>query len=303
MKNLGKGELLVIATAIISGFSIYLNKFAVSGMNAGAFVFLKAIVVSMLVLSVIVAFKKFESLKRLSGNDWKKLAIIGFTGGGLAFLLFFKGLALTSAANAGFLHKTMFAFAGLLAVIFLKEKIDKKLLIAGLLAFVALFALFSSQFSSFGFGDLMILAAVLVWSAELILSKKALERIDGNTVAFGRMFFGSIFILAYLAVSGEISGIAFLNASQLVWVLITSTLLTGYILTFYNGLKETSVSKATLILLAAIPITSMLSMLDAKPLGSLGILANIALLAVVLIAALNFEFIKSVFKRAFSWKT
>ncbi|HIH32945.1 MAG TPA: EamA family transporter, partial [Candidatus Diapherotrites archaeon] len=158
------------------------------------------------------------------------------------------------------------------------------------------------QISSFGIGDFAILVAVLLWAFEITIAKKALQRLSGTIVAFGRMFFGSITILAFLAFTNQASGIFSLNTLQLEWVLLTSAFLFAYVLTFYNGLKFISVSKAAIILLAAIPITAFLSMLDAKPFTLLEILANSFLLASIIFAVFSLDSAKAFLRRRFSWK-
>lgn len=292
MNSETKGALLVLATAMISGFSIFLNKFAVSGISAGSFALLKAVIVSGILLSAIIAAKKLEILKKLSLNDWKKLAIIGFSGGGLAFLLFFQGLASTSAANASFIHKLLFVFAIVFGIFLLKEKIDWKLLSAGLAVFAGLFAIFRTQITSFQAGDWLILGAVIIWSFEIVLSKKALKNLDGTTVAFGRMFFGSIFLLAFIILSGKAGELAAVSIAQLEWALITGVLLFLYVFTFYNGLNRLSVSKAAIILLAAIPVTAILSAVNAKPITALEVFANLLIIAGVAFVLLKSESLK-----------
>ena len=42
---------------------------------------------------------------------------------GIAFLLFFSGLAMASAPTAAFIHKTMFIWVALMAVPFLGERL------------------------------------------------------------------------------------------------------------------------------------------------------------------------------------
>jgi len=115
------------------------------------------------------------------------------------------------------------------------------------------------KFFSFGAGDLLILIAALFWAVEFTISKSALKDIKTNLVVFGRMGFGSLFILLFLAFSGNISGISSLNFPELVWVLITSVFLFFFVFTWYSGLKFIKVSTATCVLLLGSPITTLLS--------------------------------------------
>jgi drug/metabolite transporter (DMT)-like permease len=256
-----KGYILVISTAFISGFSIYLNKFSVSVINPYIFATLKNVAVAAFLLSIILALRKWKDIRALTKKDFLKLTAIGFIGGAIPFLLFFKGLSMTSAAKAGFIHKTMFLYVAILAVIFLKEKINRKLffgilaLLAGTLLLVKLIP------SALNTGDLLVFLAVLLWSCEQILSKHVLKKLSGLTVACGRMFFGSLFLLIFLGITGQMSQISNLDTRQLGWTLVTAILLVGYVATYYTGLKKLPVSVATCLLALGAPVTVLLSLI------------------------------------------
>jgi drug/metabolite transporter (DMT)-like permease len=256
---MGKGLTLVFATAIISGVSIFLNKFAVSGINSSIFTFSKNVVVGLLLFSIILLLGKFNDLKQLTKKHWSLLAAVGLIGGSIPFLLFFKGLQLTGAASGSFIQKTMFIFVLALAPIFLKEKPSKSLVAAGILLIAGNALLLGMASFSFNYGTLLVLAATLLWAAENVLSKHLLKELSGNIVAFGRMFFGSLFILIYLAVTGQLSLVASLSSNQLWWILATSLLLLGYVATWYNGLKNVNVTVATAIIALGSPITTLIN--------------------------------------------
>jgi drug/metabolite transporter (DMT)-like permease len=250
--------LLVLSTAIISGFSIYLNKFAVKGIDSDVFTFSKNLIVGIFMLSIVLFFTGFSELKKLSKKDLVKLILIGLIGGSVPFVLFFRGLQITSAASASLVHKSMFAFVSLLAFIFLKEKLDKKIIFAMGLLLVGNYFMIKPTLS-FNLGDLFILLATALWAIENTFSKHVLKSLSGNVIAFGRMFFGSLFILVYLFFTGKSSLLLNLTMPQIQWVLITSGMLVLYVVTWYNGLKHVDVSLATAILLLGSPITTLLS--------------------------------------------
>jgi len=253
-----KGFLLVFLTALVSGASIFANSFAVKGFNPAGFTFLKAAIVSVFLFSLLLLAKKLPSLKALSKSQWAKLAAIGLIGGSIPFLLFFYALQLTTAVNAGFLHKTLFIWATAFAVLFLKEKIDKRFIAAAFLLLAGNFLLFN--ISSFGFPEILILLATLLWAGENTLSKHVLKELSGTIVAFGRMFFGSLFILAFLAFTGQAGTVLQFSLPQAQWLLLTGLFLLAFVLTFYNGLKHLPLHKAASILLLAQPITAFLSL-------------------------------------------
>ena len=257
MKN--KGYILVFLTALISGFSIFINKFGVSLANPYIFTGLKNIVVAVFLGSLLIIFKDFKILKGLEKKDWILLVLIGFIGGSVPFLLFFKGLSLTTAAQGSFFHKTMFLYVAILAAVFLKEKISREFLIGALFLLSSSALILKTVPHSFGKGDLYIVLAALLWAGENVLSKYTLRKLSGRVVAWGRMFFGSLFILLFLLMTSQISLLGALTPNQMVWVLITSLLLFGYVITWYSGLKSVPVSKATCILLLGSPITTLFS--------------------------------------------
>jgi drug/metabolite transporter (DMT)-like permease len=255
-----KGLLLVFSTAIISGFSIFINKYGVAFSDPYIFVFLKNIIVALLLGSLIIGLKELALLRKINAKQWGLLILIGIIGGGIPFLLFFKGLTLTSAAQGSFIQKTMFIYVAVLAAVFLKEKINKSFTLGALALLGGNLLLLKSLNFSFGWGDLLVLAATLFWAAENTLSRAVLkDGLSGNIVAWARMFFGSLFIAGFLALSGHLDNLAALNFIQIKWVLITSALLFGYIFTWYNGLKYVSVSVATAILMLGSPVTTLLT--------------------------------------------
>ena len=98
---------LIFLTAIISGFSIFINKFGVSMGNPYVFTFLKNSAVFVFLFSLILLFNEFKHFKKLKKQDWMKLITIGLVGGSIPFLLFFKGLSLITSAKGAFIHKTI----------------------------------------------------------------------------------------------------------------------------------------------------------------------------------------------------
>lgn len=258
-----KGYLLVFFTAIISGFSIFINKFGVGVFkNPYLFTFLKNVVVAIFLSGVLILFKDWKRLKILTKKEWLLLILIGFVGGNIPFLLFFKGLALTSAAEVSFIHKTMFIYCAILALIFLKEKIERKFLFG---AFILLFAnliLLKKLPPQVNYGNFLVLLATLFWAIENTISKYVLKTLNGRQVAWARMFFGSIFILIYLVFTHQLESILSLDLKQVEWVLITSILLFGYVLSWYSGLKYVPLHQATVILLFGSPITTFLNLIS-----------------------------------------
>lgn len=285
-----KGLLLVFSTAIISGISIFINKFGVTVVNSNIFTFLKNLVVALMITGVIFGFNNIKILKNFSWRKWAMLMSIGFIGGSLPFLLFFKGLSMTSAAQGAFVHKTMFIFVALLAIIFLKEKINKYFLFGG--AAVLLGNLFILKNFSFvpNIGDFFIFLAVILWAIENVISKLILRDTKAEIVAWARMFFGAGFIFIYLLSIGQAPSILKINLEQIGWVLITAVFLFGYVITWYKGIARIPVSVATSVLLLGAPITTFLAILNSGEINAKDIYSGILILAgVIIIVVFGYE--------------
>jgi len=279
-----KGYYLVFLTAVISGFSIFINKFGVSIINPNIFTFLKNLVVAILLSGILIFFKDWKKLKELTKKQWLLLVLIGLIGGSIPFLLFFKGLSLISASQGSFWHKTMFLYVAVLATIFLKEKIDKKFLLGGLLLILGNLVLLKKLPIVMNKGDVLVILATIFWAVENVISKYALKNIESRIAAWARMFFGSLFIFLFLVSSNQFSLIANLTFKQISWILVSSVILFGYVISWYSGLKDVSVSKATMILILGSPITTLLSFITGGKISFQEIISGIfIILGVVLI--------------------
>jgi len=252
---------LALSTAIISGVANFVSKMAVTVVkDPTTFTFLKNGIVALLLIGLLIFTRRWPEVKKLSRSDITKLVAIGVIGGSLPFILFFTGLAMVSAINAAFIHKTMFVWVAILAVPFLKERVGKlqfaalTLLLGGNLVISGLPSFSGSR------GELMILAATFLWAIENIIAKKALVNISSPLVASARMTLGSIIILAIIAIQGKTSLLVGLSPSQWGWTLLTSFLLTSYVLTWYTALKY---APATLVASLLVPATLVTNALNA----------------------------------------
>lgn len=295
-----KALLLIFLTALVSGFAIFINKFGVSGINPYIFAFLKNVLVCSFVISLILFLKEFNNFKKLNKKNWIKLIFIGLFGGSIPFLLFFKGLQLTLASKAAFIHKTMFVYIIILASFFLKEKIKKTLVIGAILLLIGN-ALMLNFLSSFNLGDLFILIATLFWAVENIISKHTLKELNSRLVIFGRMFFGSFFIFVFLLITKQFNLIFTLNVPQLSWILLTSALLLLYVITWYTGLKYVNVGVASCVLLLGTFITTLLNYLFLDTTLTLTQAIGMFLLLVGVIVAIGISQIQDIIKDVLKW--
>jgi drug/metabolite transporter (DMT)-like permease len=252
------GILLALVTAVISGFSVFVNSYGVKAFgNATVYTTAKNLIAAV-VLLMLVGFgaRTGARLTRpTTAKQWLALAAVGIIGGSVPFVLFFEGLARASSPQAAFLHKTLLLWVALLALPLLGEKLQWGHWVAIALLVVGQVGLAGGIASSFGTPELMILIATLLWSVEVIVAKWLLSGVSSWTVAVARMGCGTVVLLAWLAVRGQLGTLLRMSAEQLGWALVTGVLLAGYVATWFAALARAQAVDVTAVLVLAAPIT------------------------------------------------
>ena len=264
MKKETLGTILALLTAVISGIAIPLNKVFVVQADPAVFTAIRALIIGL----IFLAFARWSSRKSKSGFKkvpWKYLILIGVIGGGLAFLLYFSGLSLTTSSRAAFLHKTLPIYTTVLAFIFLKERVSRVQSLGLLAMLIGAFFVVSSDISPAELwtnpqlGDMLVLGATMLWGVENVLAKFAMIKDESNyVVSFARMFIGSLFLFAAVLTLGKTGALLSMNPVQLGNILISTGVLFGYVLCYYWSIKLINVSKASALLLLAPVITLLI---------------------------------------------
>lgn len=253
-----KGVYFSLIVALISGLSIFINGFAAKILpNIYVFTTVKNCMVSLFLISLIIFFKKYKELRGLTKKDWLNLSLVGLIGGGIPFLLFFKGLSISAEAtiSGAFIHKTLFVWVALISFIFLKEKLSPLQYSALAIILFGIYLLGGPQNLRLGTGELLILSATLMWATEATLVKKLLGSIDTSIAAFGRMFFGSLTMITYLILSNNFASILTMDVDSIKWVILTSVFLLLYVFFYYKALQLEKATVVTSILTLAFPVT------------------------------------------------
>ena len=271
-----KGTIFAVMAAIISGFSIPINKVFVVNLDPTIFTAVRSLLIG-IVFFFIASYKSkfnFKSFKKIS---WKYLMAIAFIGGSFAFLLFFNGLKLTTSGRGAFLQKTMPLYITVLAFLFLKEKISKKYLYALFLMFIGVLAIYFSEiniselWSNPSLGDILIIGATFLWAIENIISRKTMLKGENNfIVSFARMFFGGLILFAIVFLLGKTDLILSMSSQQIINISISTLILFGYVLFWYWSIKMINVSKASSFLLLSPAISLFLgSIMLGEPIPTL----------------------------------
>ncbi len=282
---------LAFATALISGFSIFVNGLAVKQLpDPAVYTTLKNGVAALLLVGLAAATVGRDEVAAMNRGAWLKLGVIGIVGGSVPFLLFFMGLAQASAPSAAFIQKTLFIWVAVLAVPFLGERL-------GLAQLGALAVLLAGQFLVvmpsgvvWGSGETMIAAATLLWAVESVLAKRLLAAVPSQVVGAARLGIGLVVLAGFLVVTGRAGSIATLTSVQWAWVLGTGLILTAYVATWFGALRRAPASLVTSVLVVGAPVTAALQALHNGTLPGEPILIGEGLIigAAILLAWLSF---------------
>jgi drug/metabolite transporter (DMT)-like permease len=260
------GLALAFATALISGVAIFANGYGVTafGSGGGVYTTAKNLVAALVLLLVGAAAAKARSeegfTRPSSRGQWVGLAMVAVIGGSVPFLLFFEGLTRASSVQAAFLHKSLLVWVVLLAWPLLGERI-------GMLQVAAIGLLLVGQAAlqggigevGLGTGEVMILAATLLWSVEVIVAKRLLGSLSSFTVGTARMALGCVVLLSYLAVTGQIDDLLAVSATQWAWAALTGGLLAAYVASWYLALARAQAIDVTAVLVFGAVVTALLA--------------------------------------------
>lgn len=262
MLNTKKGIYLSLITALVSGVSIFVNKFAVGAITPALyFTSVKNFSVALLITAIVLFTGKFREITKLSKKEIFYLILVGIIGGALPFYLYFTGLSQTSAINAALIHKTLVFWVMLMAVPILKEKVTK----GQFMGVITLFAanLMVGGFKSFAVsqGEFMILIATVLWAVENIIAKKVLATVSAGIVAFFRMSVGSIILMTvtFLSVPDIATKSISMSGGQFIWLAVTILFLLAYTLTWYSSLKLAPAVVVTSVLVSSTLVTNALT--------------------------------------------
>ncbi len=278
------GVALAGLTAAVSGVSVFLNSYGVHAIASPALYTTAKNLVATLVLFVLVGAARQRRVCRLTaalerlgapprarlrrapgyGARMLRLAALGYVGvigGGLAFVLFFDGLAHSAAAPAAFLHDTLVIFVALFGLFVLRERLRWWNLAAiGLLVGGEVWMAGGVGDLVAQRGDLLVFSATLLWAVEVVVARVLLREMSPGALALVRMGVGSLALLAYLGFSGVLSEIVALDASQIGWALLTGGLLAAYVGTWMTALESTRALDVTSILVGSTLVTWLLEL-------------------------------------------
>ena len=262
--RLSAGVALILVTVVVSGVSNFVNFRAVQGTNVDAWLAVRNLAVAAMLVPLALVVQR-GARTRLTHAAWARLVGIGFVGGAVPFLLFFHGFQMAAqqggAASASLGFRSLFLMASLLGVLVLRERMPRRFALGVAFLFVGNLLLLGLTGPLWTDGTPFVLVATALWAIEYTWSKRTMASLPSGTVALGRMGFGGLFLLGYLALSGQMLAIAGFGAADWMNLGLSALLLFAFVSTWYAGLKTVDLSVATSLLVLGFPVTWALGVL------------------------------------------
>jgi drug/metabolite transporter (DMT)-like permease len=193
--------------------------------------------------------------------EWLGLAYVGIVGGGLAFVLFFDGLAQSEPAPAAFWRDTLVLWVAVLAVLFLRERL-RWWNIGAIVLLISGEVVVSGGVGQLAAnrGELDVLISSALWAIEVVVARRLLRTRAPATLAIVRMGLGALTLIVYLATSGSLGELGAMNADQWHWALWTGLLLSAYVATWMSALARARAIDVTSVLASSALITWLLQL-------------------------------------------
>ena len=273
------GMLVAGVTALVSGVSVFVNSYGVHSFSSPALYTTAKNMAAVLFLALVasaglwarrgnsstfsahfVTPERSHELRHGVGY-WLALAYVGVIGGGLAFVLFLNGLAVSTPASAAFWRDTMVLWVAALAIPILREKVEWwnyvaiALLVAGEIIVAG-----GVGHLAFTRGECDVLASTALWAVEVVIARRLLREMSPAALALVRMGVGALALCVYLSATGAFANLLSLNAHQVWWVLATGLLLSGYVATWMTALTRARALDVTSVLVASAAVTWLLQL-------------------------------------------
>jgi drug/metabolite transporter (DMT)-like permease len=276
--------------ALVSGVAVFVNGLAVRHFDdATVYTTAKNLWAGVLLAVALVAIPvppaRWEATP-IQRSAWPWLALVAVIGGAIPFVLFFEGLAVATSNDAAFIHKTLVVWVAVGAAIVLHERLRPAHLLAIALLVVGNVVVGGGvSLSGAGRGEALILVATLLWAVEVLAVKRLLVTVPARHLAVVRMLGGSVVMLGWLVVRGDLGALAGFSSGQWWWIAATGTTLAAFVSLWYRALAAAPAVDVTAVLVAGAVVTAILNTgfrgvpvtLDAV--GYLAVLAGVIMVA------------------------
>ena len=287
MKNSYKADLVLLLVTIVWGAGFPVTKFALQTITPMYIIALRFIIAGALLSAIF-----YKKLRNIDKNIIKPSII-------LALLLFVTyvfqtiGMQYTTASKAGFFIGLAVIFVPFFSYLFLKTKIQQRIIISTLIAAFGLFLLsFEGNSLSFNKGDFLMILSATCCAWHLIFSSVFVEKHDAVLLSLLHMLFVSVFgfiaAFTFETFPKHISAISF---GSLLFMAILCTAF-GFLVQIV-ALKYTTATREAIIFTME-PVFGALTswILLKEQLGVKGIIGGVLIVSAMLLSEINIKLFK-----------
>jgi drug/metabolite transporter (DMT)-like permease len=221
-------------------------------MDAYTFAFLRFLVASLIMLSVLLLTKNFNF-------NFNKKRLILFLGvvNGLAYLLQYVGMVFTTASKSSLFINLSAVWVALLSPMVLKERLGGKRVVGVMVSLVGVLLMttnldFSSLSEGAVMGDLLVIGAGVVWAFFMVYNKPLVKE-SGNMAQ--SMTWLLLCTLLPLLLPASFSAGTFVSLPLDAWLAILYTAIFCWVIPYYlwlKGLKHISAVTSSVVLLTEV---------------------------------------------------
>jgi drug/metabolite transporter (DMT)-like permease len=244
MDNKRKGILFSVAASIMFALNPVFVQLVLHSVNVVTMNVLQTIFATLFFVLVLVAFHGFMPFKDIRSN-WRKIGLIGLVTSTFA-LTYGYGISVSGPTSAAFLLQLSTVFTIIFGIVILKEKFTRIEGVGIVVAVVGVFVLAYGHLSIELLGTMVLVVASLLAALTNLLSKVYIKNIKPVTLASGNSLFVTLFIVAFVGLSGSFQ--VSIPSETLVYAAVGAMLgvVFSFIL-FYKALEVYEVSKAVTI--------------------------------------------------------
>ncbi|MFA5966973.1 MAG: DMT family transporter [Patescibacteria group bacterium] len=258
--------LLFLSAVLYSSYFVSTKYMLLQGIHPLAIASSVATVLTVYITVIMFFDRNFA--KEVHRLDWYKISpllIAGIAVSGIGPILLFYGQTMTSVTNSAFIFQLSPLFAGLLGIIFLKERPRLYFWLSLIIILAGLFFLTTKGgVSSPTLGDLMVLILAFLFGAYNTIAQTFSVKMSPLTLSNIRMLVGNILvILSAWFILGSGSVLALFQFPLL--IIFSALFIYLYVFATHVGIKQIGSSNTT----ALLTVTALFSTLFASLIGEI----------------------------------
>ncbi len=239
-----KGYIFTVLSSLLMSGSVVMNFVALQSVNVATFTFLFFGFGLFGAILMLIITRKLTKTKILFKKHWKVVAVIGLMGGIISIFWFFA-LKLVGSSTMGFLMRFSTVFTVVLAVLILKERLNRNEIIAGgvVILGACLMMLQGSEGILTGVAIAVVLSVII--SLEQLFMKNYVKHIEPLVFNALRLVFTFLVISIYVISRANLE----LPSANVMWLIFIGAMLSavvGFVL-YFKALEISELSRVTMI--------------------------------------------------------